>query len=107
MKRWSLLAAALATPALPAAVSGQDIWPSRNISVLRGYPPGGGTGFAARDPVAALTLIGTVSRTAFILHVHPSLPVRSRAEPNGLWQGQSAQGEFPFVGHQRGEPAEP
>ena len=30
-----------------------------------------------RDPVAALTPIGTVFRTAFILHVHPSLPVRS------------------------------
>jgi tripartite-type tricarboxylate transporter receptor subunit TctC len=33
-----------------------------------------------RDPVAALTPIGTVFRTAFILHVHPSLPVRSTAE---------------------------
>ncbi|MBR0648270.1 tripartite tricarboxylate transporter substrate binding protein [Roseomonas terrae] len=33
-----------------------------------------------RDPQTALTPIGTVFRTAFVLHVHPSLPVRSTAE---------------------------
>jgi tripartite-type tricarboxylate transporter receptor subunit TctC len=33
-----------------------------------------------RDPRKDLTPIGTVFRTAFVLHVHPSLPVRSTAE---------------------------
>ncbi len=33
-----------------------------------------------RDPQQELTPIGTVFRTAFVLHVHPSLPVRNTAE---------------------------
>lgn len=33
-----------------------------------------------RDPQQDLTPIGTVFRTAFVLHVHPSLPVHSTAE---------------------------
>ncbi|WP_338148123.1 Bug family tripartite tricarboxylate transporter substrate binding protein [Neoroseomonas eburnea] len=33
-----------------------------------------------KDPRSELTPIGTVFRTAFVLHVHPSLPVRSTAE---------------------------
>jgi tripartite-type tricarboxylate transporter receptor subunit TctC len=141
MKRRTLLAATLAAPALPAALSAQEAWPNRSVSVLLGYPPGGVTDFGARgvvdrmgrelgqtlvvdnrpgaatavannaaaqarpdgytllmgtstlainpalqpnlqprDPVAALTPIGMVFRSAFILHVHPSLPVRTTAE---------------------------
>ena len=141
MHRRALLAATLAIPALPRALRAQETWPSRSVSVLLGYPPGGVTDFAARgiaermsrelgqtvvvdnrpgaatavannaaaqarpdgytllmgtstlainpalqpnlqprDPQAALTPIGTVFRTAFILHVHPSLPVSSTAE---------------------------
>lgn len=33
-----------------------------------------------KDPRSELAPIGTVFRTAFVLHVHPSLPVRSAAE---------------------------
>ena len=33
-----------------------------------------------KDPMRELAPIGTVFRTAFVLHVHPSLPVRSTAE---------------------------
>ena len=141
MQRRALLATTLAMPALPRVSRAQEAWPSRSVSVLLGYPPGGVTDFAARgvvdrmgrelgqtlvvdnrpgaatavannaaaqarpdgytllmgtstlainpalqptlqprDPVAALTPIGMVFRTAFILHVHPSLPVRSTAE---------------------------
>ena len=48
MKRRALLAATLATPALPRALGAQEAWPNRSISVLLGYPPGGVTDFAAR-----------------------------------------------------------
>ena len=51
MKRRSLLAATLAMPALPAALRAQETWPSRSVSVLLGYPPGGVTDFAARGIV--------------------------------------------------------
>jgi tripartite-type tricarboxylate transporter receptor subunit TctC len=141
MQRRALLAATLAAPALSAALSAQETWPNRSVSVLLGYSPGGVTDFGARgivdrmgrelsqtlvvdnrpgaatavahnaatqarpdgytllmgtstlainpalqpnlqprDPVAALTPIGMVFRSAFILHVHPSLPVRTTAE---------------------------
>jgi tripartite-type tricarboxylate transporter receptor subunit TctC len=33
-----------------------------------------------RDPLAALTPCGTATRSYFVLHVHPDLPVRSTAE---------------------------
>jgi tripartite-type tricarboxylate transporter receptor subunit TctC len=33
-----------------------------------------------RDPMRELTPIGTVFRTAFVLHVHPSVPARNAAE---------------------------
>ena len=51
MKRRALLAATLATPALPRAPRAQETWPSRSVSVLLGYPPGGVTDFAARGIV--------------------------------------------------------
>ncbi|MEO3472577.1 tripartite tricarboxylate transporter substrate-binding protein [Roseomonas sp. CAU 1739] len=139
--RRALLATPLALPALIRPATAQDAWPSRTVSVLLGYPPGGVTDFAARavsermgralgqtvvlenrpgaatavantaaaqarpdgytllmgtstlainpalqpsltprDPQKDLAPIGTVFRTAFVLHVHPSLPVRSAAE---------------------------
>ena len=139
--RRALLAAPLALPAFVRGAAAQDAWPSRAVTVLLGYPPGGVTDFGARavcermgrslgqslvlenrpgaatavansaaaqarpdgytllmgtstlainpalqpnltpkDPRAELTPIGTVFRTAFVLHVHPSLPVRSTAE---------------------------
>jgi tripartite-type tricarboxylate transporter receptor subunit TctC len=51
MKRRTLLAATLAMPALPAALSAQEAWPNRSVSVLLGYPPGGVTDFGARGVV--------------------------------------------------------
>ena len=139
--RRALLAAPLALPAFVRGAAAQDAWPSRAVTVLLGYPPGGVTDFGARavcermgrslgqslvlenrpgaatavansaaaqarpdgytllmgtstlainpalqpnltpkDPRAELPPIGTVFRTAFVLHVHPSLPVRSTAE---------------------------
>lgn len=33
-----------------------------------------------RDPLTAMTPVGGATRTAFVLHVHPDLPVRSTAE---------------------------
>ena len=139
--RRSLLAAPFILPALARGAGAQDAWPSRSVSVLLGYPPGGVTDFASRavcermgralgqtmvlenrpgaatavantavaqarpdgytllmgtstlainpalqpnltprDPQRDLTPIGTIFRTAFVLHVHPSLPVHNAAE---------------------------
>ena len=141
IRRRSLFATPLALPAIAGGAAAQGAWPSRSVSVLLGYPPGGVTDFASRavcermgralgqtvvlenrpgaatavantaaaqarpdgytllmgtstlainpalqpnltprDPQAELTPIGTVFRTAFVLHVHPSLPVHNAAE---------------------------
>ena len=37
-------------------------------------------GLTPREPLRELTPVGTVFRTAFVLHVHPSVPARSTAE---------------------------
>jgi len=139
--RRAWLGAPLALPALLRPAAAQDAWPSRSVSVLLGYPPGGVTDFAARavvermgralnqtlvlenrpgaatavantaaaqarpdgytllmgtstlainpalqpnltpkDPQKELTPVGTVFRTAFVLHIHPSVPARNAAE---------------------------
>ncbi|NMJ44406.1 tripartite tricarboxylate transporter substrate binding protein [Roseomonas sp. JC162] len=141
MSRRPLLFAPLALPALARRAAAQDAWPSRSVSVLLGYPPGGVTDFASRavcermgralgqtmvlenrpgaatalantavaqarpdgytllmgtstlainpalqptltprDPMKDLTPVGMIFRTAFVLHVHPSVPARNTAE---------------------------
>jgi tripartite-type tricarboxylate transporter receptor subunit TctC len=139
IRRRAMLAAPLAL--LPAATRAQDGFPSRAISVLSGYAPGGVTDITTRavaermgrelgvpvvvenragaataiantavaqarpdgttllmgtstlainpalqpnltprEPMRDLAPVGMVFRTAFVLHVHPDLPVRSTAE---------------------------
>ncbi len=139
--RRPLLFAPLALPAIIRGAAAQEAWPSRSVSVLLGYPPGGVTDFASRavcermgralgqtmvlenrpgaatavantavaqarpdgytllmgtstlainpalqptltprDPMKDLTPIGMIYRTAFVLHVHPSVPARNAAE---------------------------
>lgn len=146
MQRRTMLAAGLSLPALIAARASQaqsagGAWPSRAVTIVEGYPPGGVTDLASRavaermarelavpvvvdnrpgaatsvaatyvararpdgytlvmgtttlainqtlqptltprDPGRELDPIGMVFRTPFILHVHPSLPVRTTAE---------------------------
>ncbi|WP_431281054.1 Bug family tripartite tricarboxylate transporter substrate binding protein [Humitalea sp. 24SJ18S-53] len=139
LPRRAVLAAVLAAPALTAQA--QDAWPSRPITLINGYAPGGltdistraiaerlsrelgqtivvdsrpggGTSVSAtavaaarpdgytllmgatslainpalqpsltpRDPMTALVPVGLGYRSAFVLHVHPSLPARNAAE---------------------------
>ena len=146
MNRRTILAAGLGLPALATARRTQaqpagGAWPSRAVTIVEGYPPGGVTDLASRavaermarelavpvvvdnrpgaatsvaatyvararpdgytlvmgtttlainqtlqptltprDPGRELDPIGMVFRTPFILHVHPSIPVRSTAE---------------------------
>ncbi|MCX8134869.1 MAG: tripartite tricarboxylate transporter substrate-binding protein [Roseococcus sp.] len=151
--RRTLLALPAAAAAFPA--SGQERWPTRTITLIEGFPPGGVTDLVSRtlaermarelgqnivvdnrpgaatsvaltalararpdgytfgsgtttlainqtlqptltprDPLNELAPVGMMFRTPFILHVHPSLPVRSVAELIALARAQPGRLSF-------------
>mgnify|MGYP006290519703 CR=1 FL=1 len=129
MQRRALLAATLAAPAFPRALRAQETWPSRSVSVLLGYPPGGVTDFGARGvvdrmsrelgqtlvvdnrPGAATAVANNAAAKAppdgYTLLMGTSA---AGAQPGGthcLCQGQSGQGEFQLLRHWGGEPFVP
>ena len=144
-QRRDLLLACLAMPMLIQSAHAQERWPSRAVTMLEGFPPGGVTDLASRtiaermgrdlgqtvlvenrpgaatsvaltalsrarpdgytlgagtttlainqtlqptltprDPANELAPVGMVFRTPFILHLHPSVPVRGIGENHGF-----------------------
>ena len=102
MQRRALLAATLAAPALPAALSAQETWPSRSVSVLLGYPPGGVTDFGARGvvdrmsrelgqtlvvdnrPGAATAVANNAAAQAAVFAVKPGFAATTKRPPQRL-----------------------
>ena len=57
LRRRDLLAGAMSLPLLPRLAFGQDIWPTRTVTMIVPFPPGGQADLAARPIAAALQSI--------------------------------------------------